>query len=114
MLCELQYHLLGAELVEIYDIVNQNNDKLQVYQNRTGFKTCLSQAIPSERAIIHNDYEPEVLALFTSLVYKDSIVFNIGGGLRFIHFYGQPKPNKLYCAGSNPHNIARIKDIISR
>ena len=36
------------------------------------------QQRPGKCAIIYNAYEPKVVALFTSLLRKDSVVFDIG------------------------------------
>ena len=74
----MYYSPVGSKLVKIYDNVNKDNDKLEVYETRQGFKMYLSPAAPGERAIIYNAYEPEVVALLTSLLHKDSIVFDIG------------------------------------
>ena len=64
---------MGSKLVKIYDSVNKYNDKLEVYETKQGFKMYFSPAAPGERAIIYNAYEPAVVALFTSLLHKDSI-----------------------------------------
>jgi hypothetical protein len=44
-----------------------------VYETRQGFQIYLSPAASGERAIIYNAYEPEAMALFTSLLQKDSL-----------------------------------------
>jgi hypothetical protein len=65
VLRKLRYSTVGPKLVKIYDNVNKDNDKLEVYETRQGFKMYLSPAAPCERAIIYNAYEPGVEALFT-------------------------------------------------
>src|SRR5687767_8125508 len=89
MLRKVYYSPVGSKLVKIYDNVNKDNDKLEVYVARQDFKMYLSPAARGERAIIYNAYEPAVVAFFTSLLHKDSVVFDIGawiGGLAIIHF----------------------------
>jgi len=86
MLCKMYYSAVGSKLVKIYTNVNKDNDKLEVNETRQGFKMYLSPAAPSERAIIYNAYEPEVVARFTSLSHKDSIVLILALGLAIIHF----------------------------
>jgi hypothetical protein len=78
MLRKIYYSPIGSKLVKIYDNVNKDNDKQRVYETKQGFKMYLSPAAPSERAIIYNAYEPKVVELFTSLLRKDSVVFDIG------------------------------------
>jgi hypothetical protein len=41
-----------------------------VYEAIQGFKIYLSPAAPGEGGIIYDDYEPEVMALFTSLLQR--------------------------------------------
>ena len=52
MLRKMYYSAVGSKLVKIYTNVNKDNDKLEVYETRQGFKMYLSPAAPSERAII--------------------------------------------------------------
>jgi predicted RNA methylase len=78
MLRTIYYSPIDSKLVKIYDNVNKDNDKLGAYETRQGFKMYISPATPGERAIIYNAYEPKVVALFTSLLRKDSVVFDIG------------------------------------
>jgi FkbM family methyltransferase len=113
VLRKLYYAPLGPHLVKIYDIVNKNNDKLEIYETEQGFKMYLSPARPGERAIIYNAYEPEVVALFTSLLQKDSIVFDIGSWIGIYALLAATKAKQVIVLEVNPDNIARIKDNIS-
>ena len=113
VLRKLYYSPVGPELLKIYDRVNKNNDKLEVYETKQGFKMFLSPARFGERAIIHNAYEPEVVALFSSLLRKDSIVFDIGSWIGLYALLAATKSKQVIVLEINPDNIARIKDNIS-
>jgi FkbM family methyltransferase len=113
ILRKLFYSPVGPKLVKVYDRANKNNDKLQVYETKQGFKMYLSQARVGERGIIYNAYEPEVVALFTSLLHKDSIVFDIGSWIGFYALLAATKAKQVIVLEINPDNIARIQDNIS-
>jgi FkbM family methyltransferase len=113
MLRKVYYSPVGKKLVKIYDNVNKDNDRLEVYETRQGFKMYLSPAAPGERAIIYNAYEPEVMALFTSLLHNDSIVFDIGAWIGNYTLLAATKAKQVIALEANPDNIARIKDNVS-
>jgi FkbM family methyltransferase len=113
MLRKMYYSPVGSKLVKIYDNVNKDNDKLEVYETRQGFKMYLSPAAPGERAIIYNAYEPEVVALFTSLLHKDSIVFDIGAWIGNYTLLAATKAKQVIALETNHDNINRINDNIS-
>jgi FkbM family methyltransferase len=113
MLRKLYYSPVGTPLVRIYDRVNKNNDKLEVYETKQGFKMFLSPARVVERAIIYNAFEPGVIALFSSLLRKDSIVFDIGSWHGIYALLAATKAKQVIALEINPDNIARIKDNIS-
>ena len=113
MLRKIYYSPIGSKLVKIYDNVNKDNDKLEVYEIRQGFKMYLSPATPGERAIIYNAYEPKVVALFTSLLRKDSIVFDIGAWIGNYTLLAATKAKQVIALETNPDNIARLKSNIS-
>jgi FkbM family methyltransferase len=113
MLRKMYYSPVGSKLVKIYDNVNKDNDKLEVYETRQGFKMYLSPAAPGERAIIYNAYEPEVVALFTSLLHKDSIVFDIGAWIGNYTLLAATKAKQVIALETNPDNINRINDNMS-
>ena len=113
MLRKMYYSPVGSKLVKIYDNVNKDNDKLEVYETRQGFKMYLSPAAPGERAIIYNAYEPEVVALFTSLLHKDSIVFDIGAWIGNYTLLAATKAKQVIALETNPDNISRINDNMS-
>jgi hypothetical protein len=73
MLHKMYPYAVGSKLVKTYSNVNKDNDKPEVHETRQGFKMYLSPAAPGERAIIYNANEPEVVALFTSLLHEDSL-----------------------------------------
>jgi hypothetical protein len=73
MLRRMYYSPVGSKLVKIYDNVNKDNDKLEVYETRLGLRCTFLQLHLVKRAIIYNAYEPDVVALFTSLLHKDSL-----------------------------------------
>ena len=102
MLRKMYYSPVGSKLVKIYDNVNKDNDKLEVYETRQGFKMYFSPAAPGERAIIYNAYEPEVVALFTSLLHKDSIVFDIGAWIGNYTLLAATKAKQVICVGNQP------------
>ena len=118
MLRKMYYSPVGSKLVKIYDNVNKDNDKLEVYETRQGFKMHLSSAAPGERAIIYNAYEPEVVALFTSLLHKDSIVFDIGAWIGNYYYYytllAATMTKQVIVLKTNHNNVGRIKHNISR
>jgi FkbM family methyltransferase len=113
MLRRLYYSPVGPKLVKIYDNVNKNSDKQEVYEIKQGFKMYLSAAAPGERAIIYNAYEPEVVALFNSLVHKDALVFDIGAWIGNYALLAATKAKQVIALETNPDNIARIKNNIS-
>jgi FkbM family methyltransferase len=73
----------------------------------------LSPAAPGERAIIYNAYEPEVVALFTSLLHKDSIVFDIGAWIGNYTLLAATKAKQVIALETNSDSIIRINDNIS-
>jgi FkbM family methyltransferase len=109
----MYYSRLGSRLVKIYDNVNKHNAKLEVYETKQGFKIYLSPAAPGERAIIYNAYEPEVVALFTSLLQKDSIVFDIGAWIGNYTLLAATKAKQVIALEINPDNIIRLRKNIS-
>jgi FkbM family methyltransferase len=113
MLRKIYYSPVGSKLVKIYDNVNKDNDKLGVYETRQGVKMSLSPATPGERAIIYNAYEPEVVALFTSLLRKDFIVFDIGAWIGNYTLLAATKAKQVIALEANLDNIARLKSNIS-
>ena len=113
MLRKMYYSPVGSKLVKIYDNVNKDNDKLEVYETRQGFKMYLSPAAPGERAIIYNAYEPEVVALFTSLLHKDSIVFDIGAWIGNYTLLAATKAKQVIALETNSDSISRINDNMS-
>jgi FkbM family methyltransferase len=113
MLRKMYYSPVGKKLVKIYDNVNKDNDKLRVYETREGFNMYLSPATPGERAIIYNAYEPEVVALFASLLRKDSIVVDIGAWIGNYTLLAATKAKQVIALETNPDNIARIKSNMS-
>jgi len=113
VLRKMYYSPVGSKLVKIYDEVNKENDKLEVYETRQGFKMYLSPAAPGERAIIYNAYEPEVVALFASILHKDSIVFDIGAWIGNYTLLAATKAKEVIALEINPNNIARIRDNIA-
>jgi hypothetical protein len=48
LLRKMYYSPAGSKLVKIYDNVNKDNDRREVYQTRQGFKMYLSPAAPGE------------------------------------------------------------------
>jgi FkbM family methyltransferase len=113
VLRRLFYSPVGPVLVRIYDRVNKNNDKLEVYETKQGFKMLLSPVRFGERGIIYNAYEPEVVALFSSLLHEDSIVFDIGSWIGLYALLAATKARQVIALEVNPDNIARLKDNIS-
>ena len=113
MLRKIYYSPIGSKLVKIYDKANKDNDKLEVYETRQGFKIYLSQATPGERAIIYNAYEPEVMALFTSLLGKDFIVFDVGAWIGNYTLLAATKARQVIALETNRDNVARIKSNMS-
>ena len=73
----------------------------------------LSPAAPGEHAIIYNAYEPEVVALFTSLLHKDSIVFDIGAWIGNYTLLAATKAKQVIALETNSDNISRINDNMS-
>ena len=67
------HYAVGSKLVKTYSNVNKDNGKPKVHETRQGFKMYLSPAASGERVIIYNTYEPEVVALFTSLLHEGSL-----------------------------------------
>jgi tRNA G37 N-methylase Trm5 len=113
MLRKLYYSPVGKKLVKIYDNFNKVNDRLEVYETRQGFKMYLSPAAPGERAIIYSAYDPEVVALFTSLLHNDSIVFDTGAWIGNYTLLAETKAKQVIALEANLANIARIKDNMS-
>jgi FkbM family methyltransferase len=73
----------------------------------------LSPTAPGERAIIYNAYEPEVVALFASLLDKDSVVFDIGAWIGNYTLLAATRAKQVIALETNPENISRINDNLS-
>jgi FkbM family methyltransferase len=112
VLRKIYYSPVGSRLVKIYDNINKDNVKLEVYKTRQGFKMYLSPATPGERAIIYNAYEPEVMELFSSLLRKGFIVFDVGAWIGNYALLAATKAKRVFALETNPDNIARIKSNI--
>lgn len=69
---------IGGRLVKLYDKANRDNGQAQSYTTKYQVIMNLSPALPGERAIIYNAYEPKITDLFLSLIEKGSVVFDIG------------------------------------
>jgi FkbM family methyltransferase len=73
----------------------------------------LSPALPGERAIIYNSYEPEVVKLFSSLVTDDVVVFDVGAWIGNYAMLAAHKAKEVVAIEMDAVNVERIHHHIS-
>jgi FkbM family methyltransferase len=105
----LFYSKFGKRLVAIYE--RSANKEIKIYDTKFGVKFLLSAAVPGERAIIYNAFEPKITKLFLSLVSKNSIVFDIGSWVGYYAILAAKQgAGQIFAVELDPENSERIRE----
>jgi FkbM family methyltransferase len=103
----LFYSRIGNKLVALYE--KSAKDEVMLYETKYGVKFYLSAAVPGERAIVYNAFEPTITKLFLSLVSRDSVVLDIGSWVGYYALLAaKQNASQVYAIELDPENVERI------